>query len=392
MPAINRIFTMSDQFDKILEFIRIYYDRPEGVIALHEPRFAGNERKYVLQAIDSAFVSSVGLYVDRFESMMRDYTGSPFAVATVNGTAALHIALILAGVKRDELVITQPLTFIATCNAISYPGASPLFIDNSKRTLGLSAEKLKAFLKENARLKNGECFHRGTGKRIAACVPMHTFGHPVEVDEITETCQAYSIPLIEDAAESIGSRYRGRHTGTFGLMGIFSFNGNKTITCGGGGIVVTHNEKLGKLAKHLTTQAKLPHAWNFVHDHIGYNYRLPNLNAAMACAQMEMLDEFIACKRDLAGRYKAFFDSLGLEFVDEPANTCSNFWLNAVLFNNRKERDAFLQYSNDRLVNTRPAWTLMNKLEMFRDCVAGDLSDAYELEDRLVNLPSSVKR
>lgn len=383
---------MFDQFETIIRFIRDYYEIPEGRIALHEPRFSGNERKYVLDAIDSTFVSSVGQYVDRFESMMKDYTGAAFAIATVNGTAALHISLLLAGVKRDDLVLTQPLTFIATCNAINYTGASPLFIDNDRRTLGLCADKLNKFLQHEAVIKNGESFHRKSGKRIAACVPVHTYGHPVELDLLVETCHKFFIPLVEDAAESIGSKYKGKHTGTFGLLGAFSFNGNKTITCGGGGIVVTHNEKLGKLAKHLTTQAKLPHPWDFVHDHIGYNYRLPNLNAAMACAQMEMLDGFIACKRDLAKQYKAFFDSLGLEFIDEPANTCSNFWLNAVLFNDRKERDAFLQYSNDRLVNTRPAWTLMNKLEMFRDCVAGDLSNAYELEDRLVNLPSSVKR
>jgi len=382
---------MFDKFQTILEFIRTYYNKPEGLISLHEPHFGGNERKYVLDSIDSTFVSSVGAYVDRFESMICDYTGASFAIATVNGTAALHMSLLLAGVKRDDLVITQPLTFIATCNAISYIGAEPLFIDNDKHTMGMSAGKLKEFLELNATIKDNACFHRASGKRISACVPMHTFGHPVDLDEIVALCQSFSIPLIEDAAESIGSKYKGKHTGTFGLMGAFSFNGNKTITCGGGGMIVTNDERLGKLAKHLTTQAKVPHAWEFVHDQIGYNYRLPNLNAAMACAQMEVLDDYIISKRDLAGQYKSLFSELEMTFMTEPVNTFSNYWLNAVLVADRSERDAFLQYSNDRKVSVRPAWTLMNKLTMFKNCVSGDLSNAIELEDRLISLPSSVK-
>jgi len=377
-------------FERILEFIRNYYSQPQGFIGLHEPRFVGNEGKYVLDAIDSTFVSSIGPYVDRFESMLREYTKSSHAIATVNGTAALHMSLLLAGVKRNDLVITQAMTFIATCNAISYIGAEPVFVDIDERTLGLSAEKLKFFLKENTRIKNNECFHHPSGKRIAACVPMHTFGHPVQLNEIVDLCFEYGIPLIEDAAESIGSKYHGKHTGSFGLMGAFSFNGNKTITCGGGGAIITQDDRIAKLAKHLTTQAKIPHPWEFAHDRVGYNYRLPNLNAAMACAQLELVDRFIDSKRNLAKQYKQLFESTHLSFIDEPEGTFSNFWLNAVLFKDRPERDAFLQYSNDRKVMTRPVWQLMSKLEMFKKCISGDLETALETEDRLVNLPSSA--
>jgi perosamine synthetase len=382
---------MSDIFNKIVTFVRSYYNQPEGFISLHEPRFIGNDRKYVLDAIDSTFVSSVGKYVDRFEEMMRDYTGAKYAIATVNGTAALHMCLILAGVKRDELVITQPLSFIATCNAISYLGAEPLFVDIDPKTLGLSADKLETFLKEKTEVRSGNCYHKQTGKRIAACVPMHTFGHPVEIDRIVAVCNKYQVPLVEDAAESIGSKYNGQHTGTYGLLGAFSFNGNKTITAGGGGAIITNDEKLAKLAKHLTTQAKVPHAWEFVHDHIGYNYRMPNLNAALMCAQMEMLDQFVHTKRDLAKQYQSFFGSTSIQFVAEPDHSFSNYWLNCILLNDMDERDAFLKYANDRKVMTRPVWTLMNKLEMFKDCICENIDASTDIENRLVNLPSSVK-
>jgi perosamine synthetase len=378
-------------FDQVIDFIRTHYNKPEGFIALHEPRFTGNDKAYVMDAIDSTFVSSVGKYVDRFEEMMREYTGAAYAIATVNGSAALHMSLLLAGVKRDELVITQPLSFIATCNCISYIGAEPLFVDVDPVTMGLSAEKLEAFLSEKTVAKNGSCFHKETGKRIAACVPMHTFGHPVDLDRIVALCAQYNVPLVEDAAESIGSKYKGTHTGTLGLVGAFSFNGNKTITCGGGGMIVTNDEKLGKLAKHLTTQAKVPHAWEFVHDHIGYNYRLPNLNAAMACAQMEQLDAFVANKRDLAAQYSKLFEGTGIRFMKEPEHTFSNYWLNAILVKDRKERDEFLTYTNGKQVMTRPVWTLMNKLEMFKHCICENIDNAIDLENRLVNLPSSVQ-
>lgn len=378
-------------FDRIIEFIRSYYQKPEGFIPLHEPSFTGNEKKYVLDAIDSTYVSSVGKYVNDFEAAICQYTGSSYAVAAVNGTAALHMSLIVAGVKSGDLVITQPLSFIATCNAITYIGASPLFVDVDRDTLGLSGVKLRSFLSRHCKVKNGQCIHIASGKRIAACVPMHTFGHPAHLNELMQACDEFKIPLVEDAAESIGSKYNGRHTGTFGLVGAFSFNGNKTITCGGGGVIVTNNEALAKLAKHLTTQAKVPHAWEFVHDQIGYNYRLPNLNAAMACAQMEVLDKFVQSKRALAGQYKELFNTLGFEFIQEPNNTYSNYWLNSILFRTSEERNEFLQYSNERQIMTRPVWNLMVDLKMFRHCIQEDLSNAREIAERLVNLPSSPK-
>jgi perosamine synthetase len=383
---------MSTTFDALLGLIRDHYKNAEGFVPLHAPLFVANERKYVMDAIDSTYVSSVGKYVDQFEQMFKDYTGASYAIATVNGTAALHISLVLAGVEKNDLVICQPLTFIATCNAISYQGAEPLFIDVDRETLGLSPEKLKSFLKDNTRVTNGTCYHKQTGKRIQACVPMHTFGHPAHLDGLVDVCNEFKIALIEDSAESIGSTYHKKHTGTFGLMGAFSFNGNKTITCGGGGMVITNDKRIGKLAKHLTTQAKVPHPYEFVHDHIGYNYRLPNLNAAMACAQMEVLDKFIASKRALAEKYKTFFANTDIEYVDEPAGTFSNFWLNSILFRNSEQRDVFLQYSNSRSLMTRPVWCLMNKLAMFRNCLAGDLSEALAIESRLVNIPSSARQ
>jgi perosamine synthetase len=382
---------MSEFFEQTVHFIRNHYNQPEGFIPLHEPRFVGNDHDYVIDAIDSTFVSSVGKYVDRFEEMIRDYTGAKCAIATVNGTAALHMCLLLAGVKRDELVLTQPLSFIATCNAISYIGAEPLFIDIDKDTLGLSADKLEAFLKEKTERRNNQCYHKETGKRIAACAPMHTFGFPVELDKIVALCKDYHVPLVEDAAESIGSKYKNQHTGTFGLVGAFSFNGNKTITCGGGGVITTNDEQLGKLAKHLTTQAKVPHRWEFVHDQIGYNYRMPNLNAALACAQMEKLNEFVEDKRALAKDYKAFFSHYSIPFISEPEHSYSNYWLNCILLENRQERDAFLTYTNDRHIMTRPVWTLMNKLDMFKHCICENIDNAIEIEGRLVNLPSSVR-
>lgn len=382
---------MFTTFNKILEFIRTYFNKPDGFISLHEPKFIGNEKRYVMDAIDSTFVSSVGQYVGKFESMMCEYTGASYAIATVNGTAALHIALLVAGVKNNDLVITQPLSFIATCNAISYLGAQPLFVDIDNDTLGLSANKLEDFLRKHCSHDGEKCIHKATGRRIAACVPMHTFGHPCHLEGILKLCNEFAIPLIEDAAESIGSTYHDRQTGTFGLLGAFSFNGNKTITCGGGGMIITNDEKLAKLAKHLTTQAKVPHPWEFVHDHIGFNYRLPNLNAAMACAQMEVLNDFLKSKRDLAKKYSEFFGTLGIQFIDEPKEANSNFWLNAILLENRQDRDAFLKHSNDRNVMTRPVWALMPDLKMFEDCIITDISNARDVSNRLVNLPSSAK-
>jgi perosamine synthetase len=376
-------------YKDVISFIRNTFDTPTNFIPLHEPRFVGNEKKYVIDTIDSTFVSSVGKYVDRFEEMMREYTGAKYAIALVNGTAALHIGLLLAGVKKDDLVITQALSFIATCNAISYIGAEPVFIDVDSKRLGMSADALRTFLKD-VELIDGIAIHKPTGRKISACVPMHTFGHPVEIDIIVSLCQEYNIPVVEDAAESLGSTYKGQQTGTFGLLGTYSFNGNKTITCGGGGIIVTNDDELGKMAKHLTTQAKVPHRWEYVHDHIGYNYRCPNLNAALACAQLEQLDTFIRNKRDTAEKYSAFFKSTSITFVEEPSFSKSNYWLNAVLLNSQEERNAFLTETNDNNVMTRPIWALMHRLEMFKHCIHDGLANSIEIEKKLVNIPSSV--
>lgn len=379
-------------YKEVVDFIKATFNVADQFIPLHEPRFVGNEKKYVMDCIDSTYVSSVGTYVNLFEEKIKDFTGAKYAIATTNGSAALHLSLVLAGVKRDELVITQPLTFIATCNAISYIGAQPLFIDVDLKTKGLSPSKLEDFLKNNTkRDSTGNLFHSASGKRIAACVPMHTFGHPVEIEELVRICTEYNIPLIEDAAESIGSLSNGIQTGRFGLMGTFSFNGNKTITCGGGGMIVTDNDEIGLMAKHLSTQSKIPHPWNFEHDNIGYNYRLPNLNAAMACAQVEQLDAFIENKRELANLYSNFFKNTSIDFVSEPENCASNYWLNAVLLKDLKERDSFLEFTNKNNVMTRPVWTLMTKLEMFKDSIKGNIENAEWLEDRLVNIPSSVR-
>ena len=377
-------------YTDVISFIRETYKNPKDFIPLHEPRFIGNEKKYVMDTIESTFVSSVGKYVDRFEELIQEYTGAKYAIAVVNGTAALHMGLMLAGVKKDDLVITQALSFIATCNAISYIGAEPVFVDVDKQRLGMSADSLKMFLK-NVTLINGQAIHEPTGKRVAACVPMHTFGLPVEIDTIVTLCNEYNIPVVEDAAESLGSTYKRQQTGTFGLLGTFSFNGNKTITCGGGGIIVTNNDELGKLAKHLTTQAKVPHRWEYVHDHIGYNYRCPNLNAALACAQLEQLDTFLDNKRITANKYKKFFNNTSIEFIEEPNDSKSNYWLNAILLPSHEERNAFLTETNDSGIMTRPIWALMHRLEMFKNCMHDGLLNSLDIENRLVNIPSSVR-
>jgi aminotransferase in exopolysaccharide biosynthesis len=376
-------------FGDLIQFIRDQY-RSSGPIPLHAPVFIGREREYVTDTIDSTFVSSVGAYVDRFERDMAAYTGSPHAVATVNGTAALHVALQLAGVRPGELVITQPLTFVATCNAIAYTGAEPVFVDVDRHTLGLSPRAVAAWLEENALVdEDGLCHSKGDGKIIRACVPMHTFGHPVDLDALSKVCQAWNLTLVEDAAEALGSYYQGRHTGTFGLLGTLSFNGNKIMTTGGGGMILT-NEALAKHAKHLTTTAKQPHPYKFEHDEIGYNYRLPNLNAALGCAQLERIEDFIAAKRQLASRYAEHLKRGDLEFVVEPAGCRSNYWLNAVICENGAQRDELIEATNRQGVMTRPVWTLMSRMPMYAHCRTGDLSQAEWLEERVVNLPSSV--
>ncbi|QOP43226.1 LegC family aminotransferase [Sulfurimonas sediminis] len=377
-------------YQNVVDFIQELYQTKE-FLPLHEPQFFGNEKKYVNDTIDSTFVSSVGKYVDQFEQMLAEFAGTKYAVATSNGTSALHVGLRLVGVDENSEVLTQPLTFIATCNAISYCNAKPIFIDVDKDTLGLSPSKLEAFLQENSFINdNGECVNKMTNKIIKACVPMHTFGHPCKIDEIVDICDRHNICVVEDAAESLGSYYKGKHTGSFGKVGVFSFNGNKIITTGGGGMIVTDNEALAKRAKHITTTAKVPHPYEYIHDEIGYNYRLTNLNAALGVAQMENIDIFIQKQRELAQKYKTFFEKTDIQFITEPKYAKSNYWLNAVLLKNRKERDRFLKYTNDSGIMTRSIWRLMNKLEMFKDAQSGDLSNAEWLEDRVVNISSSV--
>ena len=378
-------------YNNITTFIHNLFGTDEFV-PLHAPLFIGNEKKYLAECIDTTFVSSVGKFVDRFEEHVASYTGSKRAVVCVSGTNALHMGMLLVGVERDDEVLTQALTFIATCNAISYIGAHPVFLDVDRDTLGLSPLAVKRWLSTHAEVRNGQCYNKKTGRRIKACVPMHTFGHPMKIDELSAVCNEYHIELVEDAAESIGSFYKGRHTGTFGRVGAISFNGNKTITTGGWGMLLFQDEELGRLAKHLTTQAKVPHRWAFVHDHIGYNYRMPNINAALGCAQMENLDRYVSNKRETAERYREFFSHIpDVEFVVEPANSRSNYWLNAVLLKDRRAQQSFLEYTNDHGVMTRPVWELMNRLEMFRGCETDGLENTVWLEERIVNIPSSVR-
>ena len=381
--------TSSNSFSEIIDFIKSIYP-DENPVPLHAPRFTGNEKKYVVDAIDSTFVSSVGEYVDRFEEMICEITGATYTIATVNGTCALHIALKLVGVQPGDEVITQPLSFVATANSIAHCGAKPIFLDVERETLGLDPTALKTFLQAQARIKENICYNKTTGNRIMACVPMHTFGHPCRIDAIADICEHYNIALIEDAAESIGSTYNGRHTGTFGLFGVYSFNGNKTVTCGGGGAIVTDDEILAKKSKHITTTAKVSHPYEYVHDMTGYNYRMPNLNAALACAQMEQLSDFIENKRELARRYQDFFKPLDIPFIHEPNHARSNYWLNAVALPDRKIRDEFLKVTNEAKVMTRPVWKLLNKLDMYKACQTGALTNAKWLEERVVNIPSSV--
>ena len=377
-------------YEPVIDFIHELY-HSDDFVPLHAPCFIGNEKKYLNECIDTTFVSSVGKFVDRFEEMVADYTGAAKAVVCVNGTNALHMALLLAGVEREDEVISQALTFIATANAISYIGAHPVFIDVDRETMSLSPGSLRKWLSTFADIKDGTCYNKETGRRVKACVPMHTFGHPARLAELVQICEQYHIELIEDAAESIGSLYRGRHTGTWGKISALSFNGNKTITTGGGGMLLFQDAELGAYAKHLTTQAKVPHRWEFMHDHVGYNYRMPNINAALGCAQMENLDRFIDNKRETAEKYKIFFKDTPIQFCCESEECRSNYWLNAVLLPDKVARDEFLTYTNDHGVMTRPIWGLMNKQPMFVGCQTDDLTNTYWFEERVVNIPSSVR-
>jgi len=360
-------------------------------IPLHEPRFIGNEKKYVLKTIDSTFVSSVGPYVDAFEKGISKYTGAKYAIATVNGTSALHIALKLAGVDSGDEVLTQSLTFIATCNAIRYCDAEPVFIDVERTTLGLSSASLETFLDEYCEVRNdGFCWNKVSNRIVRACLPMHTFGFPVQLDEINEICNRYNIVLVEDAAESLGSLYKQKHTGTIGKLAAISFNGNKIITAGGGGIVLTNDEVMAARVKHITTTAKIPHKWAFVHDETGYNYRMPNLNAALAIAQLESLPAFLKKKRKLAMRYQEWAANKDIQFVTEPLNTKSNYWLNTVVTKSKEQQNAMLEYTNNNGVMTRPVWMPMHKLAMHKTSQSVELVNTDWLADRLVNVPSSV--
>jgi perosamine synthetase len=382
---------MSDKepYAKIVAFIRTMYG--SGVIPLHAPVFIGNEKEYLNECIDSTFVSSVGKFVDRFEAEMAAFTRAKKAVAAVNGTNALQAALRLVGVEPSTEVITQPLTFVATCNAIKYLYADPVFIDVDRDTLGMSPDSLKSFLEEYGEKRNGETWNKITGKKIGAILPMHTFGHPVRMEDIMATAQEWNIPVVEDAAESIGSYIGNKHTGLFGKLGVLSFNGNKAITTGGGGMIITNDEELGQKAKHLTTTAKIPHKWEFFHDELGYNFRMPNINAALGCAQLEKLPFILKNKRETAEKYKTFFESVtDVDFVSERSDTISNYWLNAVICKNRQARDEFLRITNNESIMTRPVWTLMTKLPMYKDCLSVPLPNAGWLEDRVVNVPSGV--
>ncbi|MBE4586782.1 aminotransferase DegT [Vibrio navarrensis] len=373
---------------RLVEFVRDQYQTKE-FIPLHAPTFAGNEKAYVMETIDSTFVSSVGKFVDEFERKMEAFTGSARAVATVNGTAALHAALYMAGVERGDLVITQALTFVATCNALYHMGAEPIFVDVSPVSLGLCPKAVNAFLEEHAQVIEAGCIHKQTGRRIKAVVPMHTFGHPVELDELIAVCLKWHITLVEDAAESLGSFYKGKHTGTLGEFGAVSFNGNKIITTGGGGMVLCGTEEAGRRTKHVTTTAKVPHPYEFFHDEPGFNYRMPNLNAALGCAQMEVLERYLAQKRQLAQQYQAFFAGSDVTFVVEPEYAQSNYWLNAIICADAQQRNELLEQTNAAGVMTRPIWQLMHRLPMFEQALRGDLTHSEFIEAHLINLPST---
>ncbi|SEG42995.1 aminotransferase, LLPSF_NHT_00031 family [Halpernia humi] len=377
-------------YKESIDFIKSkFYSK--DFIPLHAPHFGGNEKKYLLETIDTTFVSSVGAFVDTFEDKMCKITNTQKAVAVVNGTAGIQVALKLVGVQANDEVITQALTFVATVNAIIYNSANPIFLDVDLDTMGLSPKAVEDFLNEYGDLREDACYNKKTGQKIAACVPMHTFGFPVHLDELIEVCAKWKIPVIEDAAESLGSYYKGKPTGSIGNLGVFSFNGNKIVTSGGGGAIVTNNLELGIKGKYLTTTAKKPHPYEFFHDEIGYNFRMPNLNAALACAQLEQLDKFLENKRELAGFYKTFFDSKGINFRTEAPNTKANYWLMCVELENKTERDIFLKYTNENNVMTRPIWQLMFRLPMYENCQKDAQKNALFLEERIVNIPSSFR-
>jgi perosamine synthetase len=380
--------------DELISALHEVLGKPESPLSLHEPEFAGNEWTYVKECIDTGWVSSVGKFVDGFERQLEEITGARHAVAVVNGTAALHMALLLAGVKSGDEVLVPAMSFVGTANSVAHAGAVPHFVDSENRTLGIDPHALRAHLERVAEKTSGGLRNRTTGRRIAAIVPMHAFGHAVDLDGLLDVARSFDLPVVEDAAESLGSTYKSRHTGTFGLLGILSFNGNKVITTGGGGAILTNDPALARRAKHLTTTAKIPHRWAFVHEEVAYNYRMPNINAALGCAQLERLPDFLSRKRQLAQRYREVFSRLpAFEFVDQPTDCESNFWLVAVRLRqpNAQLRDALLAAVNDAGYHCRPVWTLLNKLPMYVDCPSAELPLAQGIEDSLINLPSSPK-
>lgn len=376
-------------FNSIAQFIRNLYGG-DGAITLHEPAFLGRERELLASCIDTGFVSSVGAYVDQFEREIAGYTGAKFAVSTVNGTAALHAAMVMAGVKPGDEVVSQALTFVATANAIAYCGAKPVFLDVERENLGLSAKALRAFFETECVRESGGLKNKRTGRRIAACVPVHVFGHPLEIETVVSLCAEFGIPLVEDAAEGLGSLHKGKHLGTFGRMGTLSFNGNKILTTGGGGMILTDDPDLAKKLKHVTTTARTPSV-EYIHDMVGFNYRMPNVNAALGCAQFENLERVLKNKIETAGKYAEFFETQRIPFIKEPAGARSNYWLNAILLKDRKERDEFLAFTAERKIFARPSWRQMNLLPMFSDCQTGSLTVTNEICDRLVNIPSSYR-
>lgn len=377
--------------EAIIAFIRsLYPGCSDDGIPLHAPIFQGKEREYVTDCLDSTFVSSIGPYVTQLEEMICALTGAAYAVATNSGTAALHAALLTVGVQKDDEVLTQPISFVATANAIAYCNARPVFIDIEPQTFGLCPATLEDFFVSQTRMEGGICYNRHSGRRIAACVPMHTFGHPVRVQPIVDICAMHGVPVVEDAAEALGSLMNNRHCGTFGRAGVFSFNGNKIVTSGGGGVIVTNDERFATQARHLTTTAKKPHPYAFEHTQVGYNYRMPNINAALGCGQLEQLEVFLEKKRKIAGAYEAFFRKSGLTFATEPPGARSNYWLNTILTEDLAARDALLAVTNAAKIMTRPVWTPLNRLPMFKGCQTHGGGIAASLADRAVNLPSSV--
>jgi perosamine synthetase len=374
---------------EIINFIREKFNAKD-FIPLHVPVFHGNEKKYLNECIDSTFVSSVGPFVNKFEELMNQITQTKKTTAVVNGTAALQVGLRLVGVRKDDEVITQSLTFVATANAITYNNAHPIFLDVDLDTMGLSPFAVRDFLDEFGELREDGCYNKNTGRKIAACLPMHTFGFPVHLDELIRVCNLWKIPMVEDAAESLGSEYKGKPTGSFGEVGAFSFNGNKIVTSGGGGAITTNNIEIGEKAKFLTTTAKQPHPFEYIHNELGYNFRMPNLNAALACAQLEQLELYLNKKRSLAKSYEEFFSNKGIKFRTESKNTKANYWLMCVELENSKERDLFLESTNSNNVMTRPIWKSMDFLPMYKHCQRDELLNTKFLEARIVNIPSSV--